>query len=83
MQLLNISVICLDRVGSEFWNQQVRIGNDLTGIKWVAFEIILFDNKDVFEIGYSTVLTQSEKGLPPEFEFVGVPSMIRNEKGEF
>lgn len=25
--------ICLDRVGSEFWNQQVRIGNDVTGIK--------------------------------------------------
>lgn len=23
----------LDRVGSEFWNQQVRIGNDVTGIK--------------------------------------------------
>ena len=22
-----------DRVGSEFWNQQVRIGNDITGIK--------------------------------------------------
>ena len=25
--------IYLDRVGSEFWNQQVRIGNDVTGIK--------------------------------------------------
>ena len=23
----------VDRVGSEFWNQQVRIGNDVTGIK--------------------------------------------------
>ena len=30
----------------------------------------------------STTLTQSEKGLPPEFEFVGVPSMIRKEKGK-
>lgn len=30
---------------------------------------------------YSTTLTQSEQGLPPEFEFVGVPSMIRKEKG--
>ena len=32
--------------------------------------------------GCSITLTQSEKGLPPEFEFVGVPSMIRKEKGE-
>ena len=30
----------------------------------------------------STTLTQSEKGLPPELEFVGVPSMIRKEKGK-
>lgn len=41
---MNINSVCLhmagynvivrvDRVGSEFWNQQVRIGNDLTGIK--------------------------------------------------
>ena len=43
-----IGLLCLDRVGSEFWNQQVRIGNDLTGIKWVAFEI-LFGDKDVLE----------------------------------
>lgn len=31
----------------------------------------------------STTLTKSEKGLPPEFEFVGVPSMVRKEKGKF
>ena len=30
----------------------------------------------------SATLTKSEKGLPPEFEFVGVPSMIRKEKGK-
>ena len=30
----------------------------------------------------STTLSKSEKGLPPEFEFVGVPSMIRKEKGK-
>jgi hypothetical protein len=31
---------------------------------------------------FSATLTKSEKGLPPEFEFVGVPSMIRKEKGK-
>ena len=30
----------------------------------------------------SATLTKSEKGLPPEFEFVGVPLMIRKEKGK-
>ena len=29
-------VCCLDRVGSEFWSQQVQIGNEATGIKCVC-----------------------------------------------
>lgn len=34
--IITCEYFVLDRVGSEFWNQQVRIGNDVTGIKWVA-----------------------------------------------
>ena len=30
------SPLSLDRVGSEFWSQQVRIGNETTGVKYVC-----------------------------------------------
>ena len=30
---------------------------------------------------FSMTLTQTEKGLPPEMEFVGIPSIIHSEKG--
>ncbi|KAL5516236.1 hypothetical protein EMCRGX_G001519 [Ephydatia muelleri] len=49
------------QVRSEFWQQQVSIGDDVTGIR--------------------STLTQSEKGLPPELEFVGTPSFVQREKG--
>ena len=33
MGIYSYLLILLDRVGSEFWSQQVRIGNETTGIK--------------------------------------------------
>ena len=77
--IICVLTLALDRVGSEFWNQQVRIGNDVTGIKWVANQFLKINVVICYDS--STTLMQSQKGLPPEFEFVGVPSMIRKEKG--
>ncbi|XP_023932821.1 MYCBP-associated protein-like isoform X2 [Lingula anatina] len=51
------------RVGSEFWKQQERIGDDLEGMHMT--------------------LTQTERGYPPPIEHVGVPTMIKEEKGVY
>ncbi|CAL1533076.1 unnamed protein product [Lymnaea stagnalis] len=49
------------RVGSEFWNQQRQLGDDLFGIHMS--------------------LTQTQKGYPPPVEHVGLPTLIKEEKG--
>lgn len=30
---------------------------------------------------YSTTLTRTERGLPPELEFVGIPTLVAKERG--
>ena len=32
---------------------------------------------------FSTTLTRTERGLPPEFEFVGLPTVVRKEQGRW
>nr|KAG5685963.1 hypothetical protein BaRGS_021386 [Batillaria attramentaria] len=49
------------RVGSEFFKQQERFGDELSGVHMT--------------------LTQSERGYPPPVEYVGIPDVVRKEKG--
>nr|KAG5692116.1 hypothetical protein BaRGS_014279 [Batillaria attramentaria] len=50
------------RVGSEFFKQQERFGDELSGVHMT--------------------LTQSERGYPPPVEYVGIPDVVRKEKGQ-
>lgn len=76
-----------DRTGSEFWKLPERLGDEETGIQYVRPIVIaatlFFVCMCVRVCTHRYTLTKTERGQPPEVEYIGMPSVVCKEKGDY
>ena len=63
-------------MGSEFWRQQVQLGDMKTGLKYCKWNDLQYYLHFI-----SITLTETEKGKGPPLEFVGIPNIVNKELG--